>query len=291
MNTTHKAYWNVFDLSNYFAQRQDSLDFRKSVFNTDAKGNYFPSEQVLNPVYRTEDNGHVGVQRFYSIERVDTVFVFLLLCFMLLVRIYRKGSSFFKENMQLLFSSRDNVNFFNESTVSEFWYNLLLNFQTIFLSAIVVFIYLFESDPGTFSGNQMSATIFSFVLLITLFVAGKCLFYKIIGFLFDIQSFVSIWIRTYTAVIEMLGILAFIPVLLLVYFDYYHSALFIIFFLLFILSRLIIIYRLGCFFLAKGVNFLYLIAYLCSVEIIPYILLYNGLVYLYRIDIINILWH
>lgn len=290
MDGNTKTY-NIFDYSEYFALQNDSLESHRPLFNANSDGSSFPSETLLNPKYTSIDNGHVGIKRFFSIEQIDGIFVLLLLCFTLLVHIHRKGFGFFKGNLRLVFSSRATTNLFSESTISEFWYNFLLLFQTVFLCSIVFFIYFFESDVSDTYPDSPFATIISFVLLISLFIAFKSLFYRFIGFLFSIQNFITIWLRAYTIVVEMIGITAFIPVLLLIYFDYYHNILFIIFLFLLLASRLIIISRIVLFFLQKNVNFLYLIAYLCSVEIIPYILLYNGLLFLYKIDIISLLWH
>jgi len=291
LDKVEKTYHNIFDYSDFFAQKNDSLFCRKAIFNVDNKGEYYPSAELLNsPSISHSDMRHDGIKRFNSLEQVDGIFVSLLLCFMLLVHIYRKGLSFFKENIQVAFSSRDNINMFSESTVGEFWYNLLLVLQTVFLFSLVLFVYFFETRADLVPPDNAFITIVSFIVVFMIIEGGKYLFYRYVGYLFNMQQSVNIWLRAYTIIVEMIGILSFIPVLLLVYFDYYHNILFVFFILLFILSRLIIIYRLGLFFLQKNVNPLYLIAYLCSVEIIPYILLYNGMIYLYENEIIKLSW-
>ena len=233
---------------------------------------------------------HNGIKPFFSIEQVDGVFALLLLCFLFLTHIYKGGFIFFRENAPLVFSMRKNVNQLSETTVSEFWYNFILVFQFILLSAIILFAFFLSKDNSYVPPNSF-LTIVLFMLTISLFGGIKYMIYKIIGYIFDIQEGIKIWLRSYMIMIEIMGLAAFIPVLFLVYSNYLQLALIVFFFALFIFSRLIIIYRITLFFLQENVNFLFLIAYLCSVEIIPYILLYEELLYLFKIDIISLLWH
>lgn len=281
LSKTNNTY-NILDYVN-FAHKKDTLVCR------DVRDDINLSSLNILSIKTSIDNGHIGLQRFRSLEQVDGIFVSLLLCFMLLVNIYRKGLFFFKENINVAFFSQT-TNSFTESTISEFWYNLLLFFQAIFLFSLILFVYFFETKNITLYPDNPFLTILSLSLLFLIFEGLKYLLYYCIGYVFDSQKLVFSWIRVYSVVIQMMGILSFIPVLLLIYFDYYHDVLFVFFISLFILSRIIIIYRLGIFFLQKNVNFLYLIAYLCSIEIIPYILLYRGMVYLYENEIINFIW-
>src|SRR5690606_2489510 len=108
--------------------------------------------------------------------------------------------------------------------------------------------------------------------------------------IFDEQKRMGVWRRTYIIGIEILGMLYFIPTLLLIYSNYYHLQIIIFMLILFLIVQLILFYQIIVFFIREKFNFLYLIAYLCTFEILPYIFLMIGLVYLYRIDVFNTLW-
>ncbi len=286
-NLTNK-YRNVFDYYEYLIHSNDSLVCK----NSNLKVDYF-SEEVINPkiVSSSLEKGYTGINRFSSIEESDGIFVLLLLCFVLLVYILRRGFSFFKEDVRsVFFIGQSNVSFSRNETLSEFWSSLLLLFQTAFLYSIAIYIFLFESDEGGVHNEHIFVAVMSFVCLILLFELFRFLFFKLIDYLFNLKSDILFFQKFYFRTQEILGIIVFIPVLLLIYFDYYHDVLFILLLSLFIISRLIIISKVFIVFLQKKVSLLYLIAYLCGVEIIPYILLYNGLAYLYNIDIVNLLY-
>lgn len=244
--------------------------------------NNLSSEAFMN-------EGHTGVTKVFSLEQDDGVFALLLICFLFFSRIYSGSFSFFRENIRILFSNRDDIRLFSETTITDFWFNFILVFQSVLLSSIILFDIFLESDQYTKPFHSFW-TIVLFMVVISLFLGGKYLFYWIIGYLFNVRHKIHIWLRAYLFVTEMMGIIAFIPVLLLVYSQNYHSFLVIFFIVLFVISRLILFYKVITFFLQENINLLFLIAYLCSVEIIPYILLSQILIFLYKIDITNLLW-
>ncbi|GAB6012345.1 DUF4271 domain-containing protein [Viscerimonas tarda] len=231
---------------------------------------------------------HDGIKPFFSLEQIDGIFSLLLLCFLLLAYIYKGGILFFKENLSFAFSTRKIVNQLNKTTASEFGYNFILIFQFVLLASISLFA-LFTKQDTTYIPPNSFLIILVFMLVIFLFGMGMFLFYKFVGYLFEIQDDIKMFIRGHLVVLEIVGLLAFIPVLLLVYSSYYHEVLIGFLIVLFVISRLIIIYKTGVFFFRQNVNFLFSIAYLCNVEIIPYFLLYGGLLHLFKIDIISLL--
>jgi len=260
---------------------------------SDSSGIYMAFEKYTNSTTLDASEtvpGYAGTSRGFSLDQMDGIFALLLICFLFLTRIYKGGFLFFKENSRLVFSSRENSSLFSETTITEFWYNIALVFQTILLTSIIIFAVFTEANDLYVPPNGF-LTIVLFILSISLLEGLKYLFYKFMGYVFNVQSSVDIWLRSYIIVIEMTGIIAFIPVLIMVYSNNYHDILTIFFIILFIASRLIIFYRIIIFFLRENVNFLYLIVYLCSVEFLPYVLLYKGLTYLYKIDVISLLWH
>lgn len=242
-------------------------------------------------VHRDADlkTGHVGQNRLFTLEQDDGVFALLLISFFCITRIYKDSSSFFRENIRLLFSSRESINLFSETTIKEFWFNFILIFQTILLTAIILFDYFLVSDSNIIPHHSFY-TICLFIVVISSFLGLKYLLYRLIGWIFDIQPKIDIWLRTYAIVLEMVGVIAFIPSLILIYSLVYQIPVIVFFIALFTVSRIILFYRITMFFLDSSRNILYLITYLCSVEIIPYIFLFYFLEYLYKIDLTSLLW-
>lgn len=293
LNTEAVTYYVIDSLK--IAESKKEYEIHQSLFAFEKDTSLFFSKdkltvrQKLTTERLQQNSGHEGVNKVFTLEQDDGVLALLVLCFLLFTRIFKGGFTFFKENACLLFSTRESLNLFSETTVTEFWFNFILIFQTILLSSVVLFDTFLESDEYKLPQHSFY-TIILFMLTIFVFLLFKYLLYKVLGYLFDLHDQMKIWLRSCTIVLSMLGIIAFVPTLMIVYSQNFHDYLLIFFLILFIISQLILFYRIIAFFLQEDVNFFFLIAYLCGVEIVPYIILYQVLVYLYKVDLIGLLW-
>ncbi len=293
LNTEEVTYY-VVDSLKIAQSEKDSATYR-SLFAFEKDTSLFFSKDKFTVRHeliteRSQSNsGHAGVNKIFTLEQDDGVLALLVLCFLMFTRIFKGGFTFFKESSRLLFSTSGNLSLFRETTVTEFWFNFILIFQTILLSAVVIFDTFLETDQYKLPQHSF-LTIVLFMLTIFVFLFLKYLLYKILGCLFDLKDHIKIWLRSCTIVLSMLGIIAFVPTLMMVYSQNFHDYLLVFFLSLFVISQLILFYRIITFFLQENVNFFFLIAYLCGVEIIPYIILYKVLIYLYKVDLIGLLW-
>jgi len=237
-----------------------------------------------------DDHRHEGVRMPFTIEQADSVFGLLLLCFLFFAHIFNGGFTFLKENLGLLFSFEKSQRMHHQITARETLYNYFLVFQAIVLISICVYDVFVEYDPLHVGFRSPLVTIISFIILIALFYGVKDTTYKLLGYIFDTKKQIAIWRQTQAIAIEVLGILYFIPTLLILYGGYYSFQIIVFMAILFLLVQITLFYQIIIFFIGEKFNFLYLIAYLCTFEILPYIFLFIGLVYLYRIDVFNTIW-
>lgn len=285
----------IFDYTDKIKAKQDSI-WHEELFSFSKKESAsvytnIDSISTKNTVitHSKENKGHAGDYKVFSLEQDDGIFALLLISFLCITRIYNHGSSFFTENVRILFSTRKELSPFIPTTIKEFWFNFILIFQSILLGSIIAFDYILNLEKNTQPIHSFY-TILLFIGTIGLFLGIKYSIYKLIGYIFNIRDRIQIWLRSYMITIEMLGIVAFIPVLVLIYSQQYYTIVISFLICLFIVSRMIIFYRIIVFFMQSNVNLLFLIAYLCALEIIPYIFLYNILVFLYKIDLTSLLW-
>ncbi|NDW09164.1 DUF4271 domain-containing protein [Dysgonomonas sp. 520] len=234
--------------------------------------------------------GYPGIKRPFSFEKVDgflTIFLVCLVCFAIK---FRSGFTLFKgNNLSHLLQGRSESHLYSETTTSEMWSNIFLFLQTMFMVSIVMFVFFSDNDKSLGSDilEDSIPIIFLFAGALSLFFFAKYLLYNFIGYAFNCRNAIGNFIHLYVGVIFVLGIFLFIPALFLIYSAQYHVFVLIVALILFVLQRLLIFYHIITFFLQQNVNILFLIVYLCSVEILPYILLYQGLNYIYEQDIIS----
>ena len=260
------------------------------------------SEETLNVEIRNQvelrtdtiakdEPRHSGVHMPFTIEQSDSVFGLLLFCFLFFTHIYNGGYTFLKENVGLLMPWDKNDRIHRLTTTKEIFYSYFLVFQAIVLVAIAAYDIFIENDRSVDAVKGPFVTIILFIIFIGLFFGLKDLLYRFLGYLFDNKKPVAVLRRIYIVAIEILGMLYFLPVLLLVYSPYYHFQIIIFMVILFLIVQILLFYQIIVFFIREKFNFLYLIAYLCTFEILPYIFLFVGLAYLYKIDVFNTLWH
>lgn len=232
---------------------------------------------------------HEGVPMPFTIEQADGIFLLILFCFMFFAHIYSGGITYLKEKVKLLFSfDSERRILYNQVTAKETIYGYFLVAQAIVLISICLYdaFVLYSENPVSLTPFLST---FIFMVLVALFFRFKDLLYRLIGYIFDVSGKMAFWRQKSVALIQILGIIYFIPTLLLLYANIYNYQILVFMGILFLIAHLIFFYQIIIFFIEEKFNFLCLIAYLCTFEILPYIYLFIGMVYLYRIDVLSIL--
>ena len=249
---------------------------------------------VLTTMLTNELIRHEAISLPYTFERADSIFALLIICFFLIAYVYKGGMAHFRENLALIISLDKNVRQHKEATTKDSWYNYLLVLQTIILISICVydtfFLYCDKVDTGGSVRDYTSLlTIVSYVAIFILFLFLKYIMNVSIGYAFDDKKIADIWKRSNMTAIEILGVIYFIPTLLLVYSNHWHPQIIGSMLIIFLIVKLILYYGVIIYFIREKFNYLFLFAYLCSLEIIPYLFLTLGLYLVYKIDVYNLI--
>lgn len=268
----------------------DSPNVSSGVFKDSISQLDSASVSLVDKTQQNIEQRHEGVPMPFTIEQADGVFLLILLCFLFFAHVYSGGIAYLKEKVKLFFSfDSERRILYNQITAKETIYGYFLVAQTIVLVSVCLydFFVLYSSYPVS---SSPLLTILMFMILISLFIGFKSILYRSMGYFFDVKAKMLFWRQKSIAAIQVLGIVYFIPTLLLLYADMYDFQIFVFMGILFLIAQLIFFYQIIIFFIEEKFNFLCLIAYLCTFEILPYVYLYAGMVYLYRIDVLSILW-
>lgn len=232
---------------------------------------------------------HEGLPLPFSLEQMNGSFIMILICFLLLASIYKGDFGVFKNNLSLLLSFRRSEYSKYEVTASTLWHSFYLVLQFAILASISIYSIFFEYEEYMPDHHPLR-TMTVFLLCISLFILLKFVLYNIIGYIYDCRKDMEQFRYRFVVTIEALGLLYFIPTLLLLYANNLHAEITIFMLVLFIIAQLILFYRIIVYFVREKLNFLFLIVYLCTVEIIPYIFLTVALIFLYKTDELTVLW-
>ena len=207
-------------------------------------------------------------------------------------------ASFFLMNFSLIRTTISNISagehrnsIFEGSEKNTFLYNSFMFFQAILLmciysySAAVKYEYILNANIKT--------ALFSIGLLFALFSIYyffKRILYVLFGVVFLEKSTNKMFFTNYKALLNIWGVILYIPVLWILLFSTYFSASAIILIFSYLLFKIAFAFRFIYIFLKRKTGILFLSLYLCAQEIAPLVFLYQGLVFIFNIIEINNAW-
>lgn len=292
------------DSTNYFIipnQQKGTFQFPKLEvlkkntisFDSLAKLNsHVADTSAINPQASTsvylnkERDGFYGVKPNARIHQ-DSTFILILVCFLLIVFAIKTEGEKIKKNIKSILIT-DPAN--RDKTSIPLIIDLCLTIQVALITGILLFhIFALNLPPNLQISSMALTLLISFTTLI--FVGFKMMMYQILGCVFSDTRRISNMTQKFITTVQLFGIFSFLPVLILIYSDGLDIIMLSLIGILFLCERLIAIYHVISNFLQEKINFLFLIVYLCTVEILPYFFLYEIANFVYKLDITSILWH
>lgn len=246
-------------------------------------------QQTLGPA----SDGYVGIRLSDGQLVNDVIFALILVLFVLFSVVYRNNFRLFLKMLQDVQSVKERHSLFLLTSGREGFFRNFMTFQTLLLVSVTLFSIarIHGITNGAMSEGKALMALFVLFAVVFLYYQFKQWMYFSIGIVFSNRQKYKLWKSGYNAVIGTWGILLYLPVLWLSYVGGYHTIAIWLFIILFVLSRLVIIYKIIRIFYRKSENLFYLILYLCTQEILPLVFLYEGLVYLYNFIETSTLWH
>ena len=224
------------------------------------------------------DSGFEGTPISYSPRTDDAIALTLLACFFLSSIALARGKKFLSQQVKDFVLHRERTSIFDSSTAADVRYLLVLVLQTCVLSGITFLNYFHDTCPALM--NQVSP-----LLLLGIYVGFclayfllKWLLYMFLGWTFFDKNKTNIWLESYSALIYYVGFALFPFVLFLVYFDLSLTNLVIIGSIILIFTKILMFYKWIKLFFHQFSGLFLLILYFCALEIVPCLLLYQGMV-------------
>ena len=233
------------------------------------------------------DSGFEGTPISYSPRTDDAIALTLLACFFLSSIALARGKRFLSQQVKDFVLHRERTSIFDSSTAADVRYLLVLVLQTCVLSGITFLNYFHDTSPTLM--NQVSP-----LLLLGIYVGFclayfllKWLIYMFLGWTFFDKNKTNIWLESYSALIYYVGFALFPFVLFLVYFDLSLTNLVIIGSIILIFTKILMFYKWIKLFFHQFSGLFLLILYFCALEIVPCLLLYQGMIRMNNILLIK----
>lgn len=218
-----------------------------------------------------------GVPVPYTLHRDDGVAVVLLSFFLITIWVLAHGGNYFaRQWKEFFFGARERGNLFVEETSGEKHFSLFLQFQTAVLFGLLFFIYSTESSTFPL-GNHVMPRILMWTdvcLCVFFFILKRCL-YGWVGWTLAHPAQRSVWYDAYGLLMGAQGILLLPLTFVAVRLDLDCGVLLFTTCAVFILTKILLLYKTFTIFFTGFYGFLLLFLYLCALEIVPLLALWS----------------
>lgn len=233
------------------------------------------------------DSGFEGTPISYSPRTDDAIALTLLVCFFLSSIALARGKKFLSQQVKDFVLHRERTSIFDSSTAADVRYLLVLVLQTCVLSGITFLNYFHDTCPALMDHVSSLLLLGIYVGFCLAYFLLKWLLYMFLGWTFFDKNNTNIWLESYSALIYYVGFALFPFVLFLVYFDLSLTNLVIIGSIILIFTKILMFYKWIKLFFHQFSGLFLLILYFCALEIVPCLLLYQGMIQMNNILLIK----
>ena len=233
------------------------------------------------------DSGFEGTPISYSPRTDDAIALTLLVCFFLSSIALARGKKFLSQQVKDFVLHRERTSIFDSSTAADVRYLLVLVLQTCVLSGITFLNYFHDTCPALMDHVSSLLLLGIYVGFCLAYFLLQWLLYMFLGWTFFDKNKTNIWLESYSALIYYVGFALFPFVLFLVYFDLSLTNLVIIGSIILIFTKILMFYKWIKLFFHQFSGLFLLILYFCALEIVPCLLLYQGMIQMNNILLIK----
>lgn len=198
--------------------------------------------------------------------------IVILLIAMFGMRHYRR---FFSVSWRNLTNVRTRINAFDDHTIDESSTLFTLNLMACVGEAIML-MSAFQASCSGLRQPAVFATLLSLTSLMCVYTVAQYAVYWTVGFVFTSRTMRSQWLAGFSSVQSMLGLSLIVPALTAMFYPGLSASFAAVGAFIYICWRIVFIVKGFRIFFHNYFSLVYFILYLCSVEIIPLLLLYRS---------------
>ncbi|MBR5030756.1 MAG: DUF4271 domain-containing protein [Muribaculaceae bacterium] len=232
------------------------------------------------PVVEVPAAGNARTHNTSPLHDTGSMIMFLLSCLFLFTS-YRLGRTYISNLAHNMFSTKGNDDLFSEHTSGDTRIIIALLINTCLMEGIMLFYGLsWYNQALTISlQNSVFLHVLVFTLAAVVFNALQLLLYRLIGFTFADDTLTNMWVGGFISSQATLGLCLFPIAIITLLFPSAIKLMVIFSIILYILARIVFIWKGFRIFFNNFSSSIYFILYLCAVEIVPPLLALAGTVY------------
>lgn len=220
------------------------------------------------------NTGHNGILKEETLGSTSLILSFLIILFVLICIRFSKNFRYLTSLLKNLTEVRQRNNLFDD-TIRESSFLFLLNCAYIVSIAIIFHETLMVSYPH-FTSLPILGSFGICMAISALFVIWQYATYYLLGNIFSDVQQTSVWVKGATTCQAIGGVILFPFAMISIFYSEWLHLITIIGIIIFIITKIIFIFRGFRIFFAQYTSLISFLYYLCSVEIIPIIFSYLG---------------
>lgn len=199
------------------------------------------------------------------------VFIALLVLFFLIIYTISSSAGLIGETIKSFFQVKERSSIFSKASVNDFRLRFLLVIFSIGVLSLYVYLIIFKQP------NPFSLKTYGYLLVLTgLFFGLKSIIFEVIGYVFFSPSVLKMAKDSYFNIVAILGVMLFPLLILQIYIPVnLYRIIEIISLGMCLGACILVIIKLFQIFFHKIVASFYILLYLCTLEILPLIILYR----------------
>ncbi|MDD2798425.1 MAG: DUF4271 domain-containing protein [Bacteroidales bacterium] len=274
--------------------RSSFVYFGKDSTAMNEKQTFNPDSVLIQQVnFQVPDSASLAIDRPYGFDGIISgvrlensvgIQSVLLLSVILTTIAIGLGYKQFDQIFRGLFQARDRSSFFVDNSVVGLGFKAILTIQAILLEALVGYIIVKDAIYHDILQSNFVIIMVLFALLFIFYHLFRIFSIAVLGLIFSEHRTLKSYLSEYFDLLSVWGISLF-PISFVLIFWHFSPVVIMV-----LLAGIIIFVRILYFgkgikvFFIQSRNIFYIILYLCALEILPLIALYQALVYIYFIS-------
>lgn len=214
-------------------------------------------------------------ERHFDASRDPSIMGIIVVMFLIIAFSFRHFKHMFPTLFKELVSVRSRSEVFDEHTAGYGRLIMIMVTQTIVFSGMALATSLGEIFPGVIAETRMFTVTLWMILLTACVYTFQLVSYKMVGYSFTGEESARQWIRGFNASIALSGFpLAIVTVVMILY-PLATKITLILAAVMFIIAKILFIYKGFRIFYHKFPSLLYFILYLCALEITPLLIVFQ----------------
>ena len=204
----------------------------------------------------------------------------VMVAFLLFAFTFKKGTRFLGEIFSSVLNVRERQSLFDDSTVRETQLRAVLLCMTFVSEGFCLYQLLLQTLPSP--GVSIGTGVCCGTLIAALYYLLQKWLYRGLGLLFTDAAHTRKWVESFISINAIISLPIAVPVLLTIFIPQWRSTLLVVAAAIYVISRILFIYKGFKIFYRNILDLFYFIVYFCALEITPLFWVYKSSVLIYN---------